>query len=121
MLRRRYVAGNHKFGVGSILSEPERHRDWRKRHAKTEVENRRRSNMRRIARRMGLNIEICRKRRPDAEGFGTYQIVDSLAGVVVAAGKSGQYGLTLKKCENLLNKWSDPVVETSEARIVKTK
>jgi hypothetical protein len=35
-LNRRYVRGSHKFGVGSILSEPERHRLWRQHHAKTE-------------------------------------------------------------------------------------
>jgi len=33
MLRRRYVGGKHKFAKGSILSEPERHRLWRERHA----------------------------------------------------------------------------------------
>jgi len=32
-LNRRYVRGNHKFGKGSILSESQRHRDWRTRHA----------------------------------------------------------------------------------------
>lgn len=34
MLRRRYVAGIHKFGKGSVLSESKRHREWRKRNAK---------------------------------------------------------------------------------------
>jgi hypothetical protein len=46
-LNRRYVAGNHKFGKGSILSESERHRLWREAHAKTEDKRRarqRRSN-----------------------------------------------------------------------------
>ena len=33
MLRRRYVRGRHKFGKGSVLSESERHRLWRTRHA----------------------------------------------------------------------------------------
>ena len=33
MLRKRYVRGCHKFGAGSILSEPKRHRLWRKQHA----------------------------------------------------------------------------------------
>jgi hypothetical protein len=32
MLRRHYVRGNHKFGRDSVLTEPERHRLWRKTH-----------------------------------------------------------------------------------------
>jgi len=40
MLRRRFVAGSHKFGKGSILTEPERHRLWRERHAEKEAERR---------------------------------------------------------------------------------
>ena len=40
MLRRRYVRGCHKFGKGSILTEPERHRLWRERHAEKEAERR---------------------------------------------------------------------------------
>jgi hypothetical protein len=43
MLNRRYVRGNHRFGNGSILSEPERHRAWRKRHAKMVTAARRRA------------------------------------------------------------------------------
>jgi hypothetical protein len=40
MLRRRYVAGTHKFGKGTILTESDRHRLWRKRHAQKEAERR---------------------------------------------------------------------------------
>jgi hypothetical protein len=36
-LRRRYVRGNHKFGRGCILTEPKRHRLWRKEHAEAEA------------------------------------------------------------------------------------
>jgi hypothetical protein len=32
-LNRRYVAGNHRFKRGGVLTEPERHRLWRERHA----------------------------------------------------------------------------------------
>ena len=31
-LRRHYVRGSHKFGRGSVLTEPERHRLWRQAH-----------------------------------------------------------------------------------------
>jgi len=41
MLNRRFVRGSHKFGKGSILSESERHRAWRKLHAKTAAKARR--------------------------------------------------------------------------------
>jgi hypothetical protein len=37
MLRRRFVRGNHQFGKGSILSESERHREWREAHARFEA------------------------------------------------------------------------------------
>jgi hypothetical protein len=43
MLHRRYVRGNHQFGKGSILSEPKRHREWRKRHAERVALARRRA------------------------------------------------------------------------------
>lgn len=33
-LRRRYVRGNHRFGIGTVLTEPKRHRQWRKNKAK---------------------------------------------------------------------------------------
>jgi hypothetical protein len=46
MLRRRFVRGNHRFGKGSILSEPERHRAWRDRHAEVVAERRRRAEAR---------------------------------------------------------------------------
>ena len=40
MLRRRFVAGSHKFGRGSVLTESKRHRLWRERHAEKEAERR---------------------------------------------------------------------------------
>jgi hypothetical protein len=43
MLRRRFVRGNHRFGKGSILTEPKRHRAWRKRHAEVVAKRRRRA------------------------------------------------------------------------------
>jgi len=33
MLRRSFVAGNHKFRKGTVLTEPKRHRLWREAHA----------------------------------------------------------------------------------------
>jgi len=40
MLRRRYVAGTHKFGKGSVLTESKRHRLWRERHAELAAKKR---------------------------------------------------------------------------------
>ena len=104
MLYRRYVRGNHKFGKGSILSEPERHREWRKRHTDNEAEFKRRSKIQAFARNLGFRVERCPKRLPDAEGYSTYHIVDVQTEEIVDAGPSGQYGLSLKQCENFLKK-----------------
>jgi hypothetical protein len=103
-LYRRYVRGNHKFGVGSILSEPPRHRKWRKRHADNEAESRRRDRMQCLAHRLGFRVVKCPRHNPEAQGFGTYHVVDSHSNQIVAAGELGQYGLSLKQCGNFLKK-----------------
>jgi len=54
-LRRHYVRGNHKFGRGSILTEPERHRLWRKAH--------REATQRRRALKGGTGIGAARSQR----------------------------------------------------------
>lgn len=104
MLYRRYVRGNHKFGDGSILSEPKRHRKWRKEHADNEADSRRRSRIQYLAQRLGFHVEKCRRRDPDAEGYGTYEVVDVRSKAIVAAGASGRYGLSLQQCKNFLKK-----------------
>jgi hypothetical protein len=105
MLNRRYVRGSHRFGVGSILSEPERHRKWRESHADNEAESRRRKKIQDLAHRKGFRLEKYPRHNPEAEGFGTYQVVELQSRKIIAAGYSGQYGLSLKQCEGFLKRF----------------
>lgn len=104
MLYRRYVRGNHKFGKGSILSEPDRHREWRKRHADNEAEFKRRCKIKKFAHSLGFDVQKCPRRQPDAPGYGTYHVVEAQSKAVVAAGASKCYGLSLRQCNNFLKK-----------------
>ncbi len=47
--------------------------------------------LRRIAARRGLRLERCRRRDPDAVGFGLYRLVDAN----LPPGRGGPYDLTL--------------------------
>ncbi len=103
-LNRRFVRGNHKFGKGSILSEPLRHREWRKRHAAIEAEFKSRRKVRAITKSLGLRLEKCPNRQPDADAYNTFEIWDVNSNKIVAAGPSGRYGFSLMQCENFLKK-----------------
>ena len=106
MLWKRYVRGNHKFGKGSILSEPERHREWRESHATNEAESRRLHRLQDDAGRLGFRVVKCPKRFPEAEGYGTYHVVNIQSKAVVAAGPSGHYGLSLGECAKFIKRKS---------------
>jgi hypothetical protein len=105
-LNRRCVRGNHKFGKGSILSEPERHRNWRKAHADNEAKSRRRDELQDLARPLGFRLVKCPKRLPEAEGYGTYHVVNHQSMAVVASGPSGRYGLSLTQCAKFIKRKS---------------
>jgi hypothetical protein len=59
---------------------------------------------RRAAERQGLTLVKSRRRDPHALGYGTYMLVNSRTGGVVAAGSEGAYGLTLDEVEDYLTR-----------------
>lgn len=56
----------------------------------------REARLRRVAARQGLQLQKCRARDPRAIGYGTFQIVDPLIGLLYSQkGRDGGYGLSL--------------------------
>jgi hypothetical protein len=62
----------------------------------------RENRVRRMAERQGLQLQRCKRRDPNALGYGTYRLADPVTGTVTAQSGPSGYGLTLADVEKKL-------------------
>jgi len=68
------------------------------------AEKPREATLRKIARRRDYRLERCRRRDPQASGFGLYRLTDTRTGEVYGVDAPGGYGLDLDAVAALLDR-----------------
>jgi hypothetical protein len=68
------------------------------------AEKPREATLRKIARRRDYRLERCRRRDPQASGFGLYRLTDTRTGEVFGADAPGGFGLDLDAVAAILDR-----------------